>query len=228
MLIYVQETVEELRKLLDYAKNLQQKFEADRAPTDLLLDAESLSQRLTAVIEHLPDSSMSGNSRNHLHWLVYWLQKSEASSCRKDINDLVNTDIPGTIKKIEKWAKDMAYMDKELRDAVVPLIRIRQFDSAIRKAFLILTERLRSTYSLPKSTDGAGLVNMVFGQNSLHHASMDASKKLAHRNFMDGLYGVFRNKFIHENHPITIAELEASLSSVNLCLKIIEELKGVA
>jgi Protein of unknown function (Hypoth_ymh) len=228
VLIYFQETVVELRKLFDYAKNLQQKFGLGREASELLLDAESLSQRLIAVIEQLPDPAMSGNSRRHLSWLVAELKKDRFDSCKSDIDDLVNNDIPRTIEKIEQWAKDMAYMDKELRDAVVPLIRTRHFDSAIRKAFVILTDRLRSTYSLPLNTDGEGLVNMVFGKNSTHHPSMDAGKKQAHRDWMSGLYGVIRNKFVHGNHEPTIAELEAALSSVNLCLQIIEELKGVA
>jgi len=227
MLIYVQEIVEELRKLRIYAEKLQQRFELGREPSELLLDAESLAQRLNDVIERLPDANMSGNSRRHLGWLLRELGKGDASSCRSDIDDLVNNDIPNTIEKIEKWAKEMAYMDEELRDAVVPLIRSRQFDSAIRKAFLILTERLRSTYSLPMGTDGEGLVNVVFGQNSPYHPTMESGKKLAHRNFMSGLYGVIRNKFSHGDHEASIAELDAALSSVNLCLQIIEELKGV-
>lgn len=228
MLIYVQEIVEELRRLLDYGRNLQQKFESNREASELLLDAESLAQRLTVVIEQLPDPAMSGSSRRHIGWMLRQLGDGHAYACRSDIDDLVRNDIPGMIEKIEKWAKDMAYMDAELREAVVPLVRTRQFDSAIRKAFLILTDRLRSTYSLAQGADGEGLVNVVFGQNSSHHPSMEQGKKLAHRNFMAGLYGVIRNKFSHGDHEASIAELEATLSSVNLCLQIIEELKGVA
>ena len=227
-MIYVHETVGELKKLLVYAEKLQQRFDLNREPDELLLDAESLDQRLRDVIAHLPAPNMSGNSLRHLSWLVSELKKGSPTNCRSDINDLVNSDIPGTIEKLEKWAKDMAYMDAELREAVVPLIRTRQFDSAIRKAFLVLTERLRSTYSLPQGTDGEGLVNTIFGQGSAYHASMEQSKKLAHRNFMAGIYGVIRNKFSHGDHEATIAELEAALSSVNLCLQIIEEIQGVA
>ena len=106
MLIYVHETVEELRKLLAYAEKLQQRFELGREPSELLLDAESLAQRLNDVIDRLPDSKMSGNSRRHLGWMVRELGKGDARSCRSDIDDLVNSDIPGIIEKIEKWAKD--------------------------------------------------------------------------------------------------------------------------
>jgi hypothetical protein len=57
--------------------------------------------------------------------------------------------------------------------------------------------------------------------------TMDPGQKLAQRNFMSGPYGVIRNKFSHGDHEASIAEFEAALSSVNLCLKNIEELKAV-
>lgn len=227
MLIYVQEIVDELRKLGEYASMLRTKFDAGRDPAELLLDAESLAQRFNSLIGSLPDANMSGNSRRHLSWLVRELKKHDPKSCRQDIEDLVEHDIPGTIERIEKWAKEMAYLDEELRDAVVPLIKTRQFDSAIRKAFLVLTERLRSTYSLPKGMDGEGLVNIVFGQASKHHQTLDPGQKLAQRNFISGLYGVIRNKFSHGDHEASIAELEAALSAVNLCLKNVEDFKAV-
>lgn len=227
MLIYVQEVVGELRNLRDYATMIRTKFDAGRDPSELLLDAESLAQRLNALIESLPDPNMSGNCRRHLSWLVRELRNSSPSTCRQDIEDLVEHDIPETIERVERWAKEMTYLDEELCDAVVPLIKARQFDSAIRKAFLVLTERLRLTYSLPKGTDGEGLVNIVFGQSSKYHATLDAGQKLAQRNFMSGLYRVIRNKFSRGDHEASIAELEAALSSVNLCHKNIEDLKTV-
>lgn len=225
MMIYVQETLGELRKLHEYASMLRAKFEPSREPSELLLDAKSLAQRLNGLIDVLPDASMSGNTRRHLSWLVSELEKSNPQRCRQDIEDLVESDIPGLIERLERWAQEMAYLDDELQNAVIPLIRSRQFDSAIRKAFIVLTERLRSTYSLPKGVDGEGLVNSVFGQASQYHQTLDPGVKQAHRSLMAGLYGVIRNKFSHGDHEASIAELEAALSSVNLCLKNIEELK---
>lgn len=227
MLIYVQEIMVELARLRDYADKLRQKFDLSRDPSELLLDAESLDHRLRDVIERLPDIKMSGNSRRHLGWLVSELRKDNARTCRQDIEDLADHDIPGTLEALQKWARDMTYMDEELRTAVIPLIKTRQFDSAIRKAFLVLTERMRSIYNLPKGRDGEDLVNVIFGQASAHHATLELPKKLAHRNFFSGLYGVIRNKFSHGDHEATIAELEAALSSVNLCLQILEELKTI-
>lgn len=206
---------------------LRTKFDNGRDAPELLLEAESLAQRLNAVSDALPDPAMSGNSRRHLSWLVRELGKGRPRTCRQDVEDLVEHDIPGTIESIEKRAKELTYLDEKLTDAVLPLIKDRQFDSAICKAFLVLTARLRPTYGLPNGTDGEGLVNTVFGQGSKHHLTLDASQKLAHRNFMSGLYGVIRNKFSHGDHEATIAEFEAAHSSVNLCLKNIEELRAV-
>lgn len=226
MLIYIQETLAELERLRDYADKLQQKFELGREASELILDAESLDQRLRDLIERLPDTKMSGNCKRHLSWLVSELKKNSAATCRQDIADLCNNDIPGTIAALQKWARDMSFMDEELRTAVIPLVKTRQFDSAIRKAFLVLTERMRSIYDLPKGRDGEDLVNVIFGKDSPHHATLELTKKLANRNFFSGLYGVIRNKFSHGDHEATIAELEAALSSVNLCLQILEELKN--
>jgi len=227
VLIYVQEVVGELRKLRDYATMIRTKFDAGRDLSELLLDAESLAQRLNALIDSLPDPGTSGNSHRHLGWLVRELKIGSPTTCRQDIGDLVEHDNPGTIERIERWAKEMTYLDEELRDAVVPLIKARQFDSGIRKAFLVLTERLRSTYLLSKGTDSEGLVNIVFGQSSSHHTTMESAQRLAQRNLMSGLYGVIRNKFSQGDHEASIAELEAALSSVNLCLKNIEDFKAV-
>ena len=208
MLIYFHETVSELKRLNEYAQRLQQKFEQGREAEDLLLDAESLDERLRDVIERLPDPEFSGNARRHLWWMTKELKKGNVSACKNDIHDLVINDIPGTIAALEKWAKELSFLDEALRVSVVRLIRDRQFDSAIRKAFLLLTERLRTTYSLPADKDGEELVNLIFGRATGFHASLDDSKRQAYRNLMSGLYGVIRNKFAHGDHEPSLAELE--------------------
>ena len=63
MLIYFHETVAELKRLLEYAERLRQKFEQGRDPDELLLDAESLDARLRDLIDRLPDPDFSGTSR---------------------------------------------------------------------------------------------------------------------------------------------------------------------
>ena len=225
MLIYLQETIGELRKLRDYAENLRKKFDQEREPDELLLDAESLDQRLRLIISNLPDAAMSGNSRRHLSWLVGELRKGSKRTCRQDIDDLADNDIPSTIDALEKWCAKMEHLDSELRDAIVPLIRTMQFDSAIRKAFVVLTERFRAIYGFSNSKDGEDLVNQVFGKDSIFHTTLEATKKASYRNYYAGIFGVIRNKFAHGDHDARVSELEAAVASVNLGLEILEELK---
>lgn len=227
MLIYVQETLATLERLRDYADNLRQKFDLGRDAPELLLDAESLDQRLREIIDCLPAQDMSGNCRSHLSWLVRRLKEGNVRACRQDIEDLADRDIPGTIEKLRQWSMELQHLDGELRAAVTPLIKTMQFDSAIRKSFLVLTERLRAHYDLPNGKDGEDLVNQAFGKDSSFNASLDASRRSALRNYFAGIYGVIRNKFAHGDHEATIAELEAALASVNLGLQILGELKDV-
>jgi hypothetical protein len=95
MLMYIQETLAEPERLNDYAENLRQKFDLGRDASELLLDAESLDQRLREVIERLPSPSMSGNSRRHLSWMVRESKMGNSLTCRQDIDDLVETIYQG-------------------------------------------------------------------------------------------------------------------------------------
>jgi Protein of unknown function (Hypoth_ymh) len=113
------------------------------------------------------------------------------------------------------------YFDAELRTAVSPLIRTRQFTSAIRTAFVLLTERMRKKFDLPIGTDGAVMVNAVFGSASTHFSKLTNAERQARRDYLAGLYGVLRNKYAHSEPAIDQAELEAALSGVNMALKII-------
>ena len=52
------------------------------------------------------------------------------------------------------------------------LVRTREFSSAIRQAFVVLTERLRAKYKLKPGTDGSDLVNQIYGTKSALTAAM--------------------------------------------------------
>ncbi|TAL53976.1 hypothetical protein [Pandoraea sp.] len=98
MLIYVQEVVDERRKLREYASLLRTKVDNGRDAAELLLDAESLAQRLNAVIDALPDKAMSGNSRRHFSWLVRELGKGSSRPAAKTLTTLSNTTSPALSK----------------------------------------------------------------------------------------------------------------------------------
>lgn len=224
--MYVADTTKALEDLLGSAKNLQAKFDRHDDVESLLVDARLLDDRLRLVLDNLPKPAVGDSCRRHLGWLLRRLGENNAASCRSDIDDLVMVDIPDVIEKLKKWARNADYLEKSLRDAAAPLIKSRQFDSAIRKAIVLLTARLRENYGLPSNIDGEDLVNKVFGKDSGFHAGMEAGEKQAYRNLFAGLYGVIRNKFSHNNQDATLAETQATISMVNLCLLTLEDIKA--
>ncbi len=160
--LYIEEMLRNLEALLESARILQRKFEDQRSVDELLLDAESLRERMGPILARLPDSKMGGGCSRHVGWMVKRLREKKPSDARSDIDDLVANDIPGAIAALRKWSEKADYLDPALRNAVAPLVGGWQLDSAVRKAFVLLTDRFRQIYGLPNSVDGEDLVNKVF------------------------------------------------------------------
>ena len=130
-------------------------------------------------------------------------------------------NIPAAKEALRSWGGSLAYFDEELRDAVKGLVRTKEFSSAIIRAFVILTERLRAKYRLKPGTDGPELVNQIYGTKSTLAAGMDPAERQSMRDYLAGAYGLLRNKYAHGSPPLDLTELEAALATVNLALKML-------
>jgi hypothetical protein len=220
MSIYVEEVVGELNSLLDYATRMLAKFEANVAAPELLLDTGVLENRLENADRILPDG-VSIDWGRKLHFMKYYLRQGQPELCQGDLERLCAEELPSVIEQVKGQSSTSLYLDAELRALVSPLIRTRQYNSAIRAAFVLLTERMRKKFNLAAGTDGAAMVNTVFGSASTHFASLTNPERQARRDYLSGLYGVLRNKYAHSEPAFDQAELEAVLSGVNMALKII-------
>lgn len=225
MLLYVDEVLREIDALLEYASIVREKFEQGREPRELLLDAKALQVRVVGLNAMMPDGATTGNLRRHAGWMVHWLERKESGSCRQDIIDIVESDLPYAKAQVEKWSRELVYVDVELREQVLPLLRTKQFDSAIRKAFVILKSRLCAKFGLDEAEDGPRLINQIFGSGSPHMTELDAAQKQAYRDFFAGLFGLLRNKFAHNDAEPTLSELDTVLSSINLCLYVVGDFR---
>ena len=97
------------------------------------------------------DVRNAGSIGRHLAWMIDWLKKDNSSSCRQDIVDICERDLDDLEKAFVEWYRRPGHYDKELIDKVGDLVARREFDSAIRKGFVILRERLAKKYGI---TDG--------------------------------------------------------------------------
>ncbi len=125
------------------------------------------------------------------------------------------TTISDSRDLVETWP--WSKFDKELEERTRRLIERGEWDSAIRRAFVLLSSRIAARYNLLLDTDGAELINAAFGKNSLL-SGLENKEKAAMRDLMAGLYGVFRNKYGHKDFDAPWQEVEAVMTMVNFVL----------
>src|SRR5262245_50694173 len=127
MLIYVDEVIEEIRSIQDYAAIVRDKFVAERPANELLLDARALNSRIKNLAAMMPEEAMVSGALRHSSWLLHWLERDNVERCTGDVHEIVDYDLPEAISAIQTWSRRLAYIDADLREEISPLIRMRQF-----------------------------------------------------------------------------------------------------
>lgn len=224
MLIYESRVRDELDRVRNYAERLKQAFEADRSSDELRQDVENLRALYENLMAVLPEEVGRSNMGRHLHFLDYYLQRDNKENCRGDVHDILNIDLPEIEEGFREWVKDAEHYDESLRRAVSELIARREYDSAVRKAFVILKERLIEKFGADHSLDGSELVNSIFGSSGTARGTIDPSECQAWRDLLAGLYGVFRNRFAHRDIDPTWAEADGVISMLNVVLQKLEDM----
>src|SRR5690606_17354317 len=129
------------------------------------------------------------------HFLQYYLEQDAQESCVNDISDILKFDLPHVEKTLRSRIKNDDSYDAEFAEKIGPLIRDQHFDSAIRRAFVILKERLVKRFDLTSNLDGNDLVNAVFGTKGVLTGHIPEQDQRAMRDLLVGLYGTFRNRY---------------------------------
>lgn len=225
MLMYIDEIMNEMDGCQEYAQMILQKFQEHRAPKEILLDVKALTSRIENLETMMPEGTSLGYTGRHLHFMDVWLKKDNLDGCSQDIQDIVNTDLVKARESIKKWTSTLKYVDADLKKEIAPLIRTKQFDSAIRKAFVIFKDRICIKYQILTDEDGQKLINMIFGKNSNYVAELSSDEKQSYRDYFSGLFGLMRNRYAHNNIEATLTELDAVISSINLGLKLIGDFR---
>ena len=110
----------------------------------------------------------------------------------------------------------------------MPLMNGGHFDSAVRKIFVVLTDRLRRAFGVTEPIDGDDLVNLVFGKGENIPVALDDSQKQAMRNLISGFYGVYRNRFAHNDLEPTLTHARALMEMANTIIIDIEALASAS
>jgi len=223
MLIYEYRIRDEFDRLKSYAQRIREGFENKRAFQDLLVDADNIESLHDSLNEILP-KEVKGKSefKRHIAWMKNYLREDDLDRCIGDIISICDHDIPNLEREFRDWCRRGEHYDEELAEKISDLVVRQEYDSAVRKAFVILKTRLASKFSLSEKIDGPDLVNKIFGKASHSLLTLSKSERLAMRDLLAGMYGVFRNKYAHSDYESSWYEADAIVSMVNYILKEIE------
>jgi len=210
-----------LHDLKSIARELDTLFEDKQEASLLLRVNEQLISKYNELISILPsDFSDPSSFKRHSAFIIKYLKLDKKEPCRHDIVDILNYDIPKLEEALISYFDRPADFDEELSQKISKLIEADEWDSVIRKSFVVLTERLRKRFCpSEKGKDGSELINYIFGNKSTIETGFNHDEKAALRNLLDGLYGFYRNKWAHSDKEPNRAELDSIVYIINDILR---------
>ncbi len=218
--------IEDIFKILEKTakslmKNLKvEKNEIDYDEIELKVNhLESKFNELKRFIVHLNTDRIRAFER-HLSFIM----KDPYAYGEKNLDDIIDIDLPLIKQLYYEELKTSPHLDPELRRACEGLICNCEYDSAIRKAFIVLKERAVRNFSIQKDIDGDVLVKKLFSPNNgLIIIDDDEKKRREFMNYCTGLFGYFRNSFAHNLISNPEFVVEAVISSINMLIKVLDD-----
>lgn len=212
-----------LREARDGAVQLLAHWVEEKSSKTLLAASVKLADASKRLLAAVPSPlAKRSNLHRHVHFLGYWLERDSKASSTSDILDINLRDLPEIESSLIAEATQRWSLDLELRNRTHELLEEGKFPEAIRNAFLVLTERLRTLKRGVRQRDGHALIEGLFGDSGRMVAYMADGPRRAAQNLLLGLYSVIRNPHAHQ-------QLEtAGPEAVGLVLMIDRVLKELA
>lgn len=137
-----------------------------------------------------------------------------------NLKDIMDYDLPKIKELYLEKLKSFPYLDRQLKDECENLLINCEYDSVIRKAFVVFKDRAVKQFNLPNNLDGEILVNRLFSPDKgLIQVSVEKDKREAFRDFCVGLFKYFRNAYAHNLIDNPEYVVETVISAINMILK---------
>jgi hypothetical protein len=205
--------------LKEYAESLLREAEKEDQDYD---DVQLKIQLIKGKLQDLKKLYPNGNySKTYQH---LWFAEHHPRYLKDNTKDILNYDLPKLQSEYTAYLKSNPHLDSMLRKECESLLIQGEFDSAIRKAFIVLKERAVKLYKIDRNIDGDVLANFLFAADSgVIKIDPDKDKRIAFRNFVSSLFGYYRNLYAHNLRQDSEAAAEVVFSSINYILKVMEE-----
>jgi len=224
MEILFQDTVtKKINKLKKLAYELKLRFNLKQENSVLLAHIEFIEKEFHEISRLLPANyKTQSNLKRHIDFTKRYLKEGTPQYCASDINEICENDID-MFEESYFTSKNGFFNLGNYSENINELISDGHFDSAIRKSFISLTEFLKNHFKVKQDIDGRELVNHIFGKNGIINETITNEKKESLRDFLSGLYGLYRNEYAHKTKTPSWSETSSLIGMINL---IIEDIKN--
>lgn len=240
MLLYENELNKRLHTVQELAESLVRMLakwqgQQDFIPSNAAIDVDALSAVLRGMEGAVADLMSSlpkpvakaSHMIQHSSFAKYYLNKRDWNGVLSNVRDIAEYDLANVRQAFCNWLDTSVEFDEKLRAGVSDLLVRQQLDSAARKAFVILKERLvdvacalgEERIAIVRM-DGNDLVGRIFAGKGLLATSGRMTKEdcQALMSLLQGLYGTFRNVVDHNDIVVPWHEGEAIISMINWVL----------
>jgi hypothetical protein len=220
MIIIEYQIAEIFEDLENYAKSLQKTLAQKEIDSEeIKIKIRLVQEKFSQLKKCIPDIKNS-NFERHLSFVINRTKEWG----KHNIDDIINLDIPDIKKAYYENLKKFPYLDNKLRSECENLLLNSEFDSAVRKAFVVLKDRAVKKYNAPSDIDGESLVNYLFSYSSGKVVvDSDKKKQTEFRNFCSNFFKIFRNNYAHNLVKDPHYVIESVLATINMILKIMDE-----
>lgn len=217
-IIYQDKHTKNIRKLRKNAFRLREKFIEGEPINVLRSHFEILEETFNELTNDIsPEFKPISELGRHIYWTGRNLSDGKPDSCIHDVIQICDTDIDAFEDSYIQYQQRL-FLNKDIPDSILKLLAEENNDSAVRKAFIILTEKLRSKFNIPQNTDGKDLINSIFGKSGQASIAMPSDHRESLRDLLSGMYGVFRNRYMHSNQVEWSYEADIIVGMINILI----------
>lgn len=193
---------------------------------DIERDLSSIEEDFSILEKLLPPIRTDRIEAIHRH--IGFVRKGMSDDIEKWIrgnaDDIKKLDIPEIKEKVASFFREFGFLPADLGLEIAPLLASGEYDSAVRKAFLVLKKKAVEKYQMPENYDGEKMVHFLFdaetGKIRLHD---DEKKRKAFRDFASGFFRFFRNEYMHNLGTDIQTSAQCILSVIIYVLRVLDK-----
>ncbi|HEX9758413.1 MAG TPA: TIGR02391 family protein [Nitrospiria bacterium] len=204
------------KELLNITKRRKKRF------NDAIPKIDLLEKTFLPIIKYFPQNKTVIERveafNRHLWFVKRYIGTDRHKLVPHNLRDIVEFDIPIIRNEFKNHIMANPSIHPRFREECGDLIAVGEFDSVIRKGFVIIRELAKRRFPLLEGSqiDGINLMQKLFDNNSgLIRVHTEKDKQGGFRDIAKGLYAWARNDEMHNLRDRPVYEIECIMMLIN-------------